>query len=88
MKHAILIVGSPLGDQSDFDGKYVKSYDPHDGEHGKITVTPNLHDALIYPDLPAAFEAWRAVNSNRPKRPDGKPNRPMTAFTVEMVKVP
>jgi hypothetical protein len=28
---------------------------------------------------------WKRTSKTHPRRPDGKPNRPMTAFTVEVV---
>lgn len=88
MKTAILIVESALGEKTVFDGKYVKVYDPHDGEHGKLIVTADLQDAHHYPDFAEAALTWRCVNRNHPTRPDGKPNRPLAAFTCEFVKIP
>lgn len=88
MKYAILIVGSALGDKTEFDGKYVKSYDPHDGLRGKLVVTANLQDANQFADAEDAIEVWQTVNRNHPIRPDGQPNRPLTAFTVELMRIP
>lgn len=88
MKYAILIVGSALGDKSEFDGKYVKSYDPHDGLHGKLVVTADLQNAKHYGDVGDAFLDWKATNKNHPLRSDGKPNRPLTAFTITTVSIP
>jgi hypothetical protein len=88
MKQALKIFGSALGNETEFDGKYVKTYDPDHGEHGRLTVTADLQDAMHYEDAGAALEVWKAVNRNHPTRSDGKPNRPLTAFTVEMVNVP
>jgi hypothetical protein len=64
-------------------GQYLKSYDPeaHDGR-GDCVWTSRRADALVYPDFTAAFEAWRQVPKCRPRREDGKPNAPLTSFTV------
>lgn len=88
MKHALKICGSALGNASEFDGQYVKTYDPHDGVHGRIEVTADLQHAMHYDDIAAAMTEWKRINKNHPWRPDGKPNRPLTAFTVELVNVP
>ena len=66
-----------------FPGRYLKAYDPeaHDGR-GQTEWTTDLADAVVYPDFVAAFEAWRQVPTSRPKREDGKPNRPLTGVPV------
>lgn len=69
-------------------GQYLQSYDPeaHDGR-GTATWTADRAKAHVYPDFAAAFEAWRQVPKARPTRPDGKPNRPLTSFSVEFETV-
>ena len=64
-------------------GQYLKSYDPeaHDGR-GDCEWTADAAEAHVYPDFVSAFEAWRQVPKTRPKRDDGKPNRPLTSFNV------
>jgi hypothetical protein len=70
-----------------FDKKYVKAYDPT-RSHGLfnfyIEVTDDPNDALKFPDVRAAIEKWRESYG---LRPDGKPNRPLTAFTVTVETV-
>lgn len=70
-------------------GAYLKSYDPeaHEGS-GWATWTTDPSEALIFPDIRAATETWRAQSITSPLRPDGKPNRPLTAFSVRMEHVP
>lgn len=61
------------------------SYDPaahradssYDG--GTLEVTGDLTKALRFKDTMAAAEMWQKSYG---KRPDGKPNAPLTAFTV------
>jgi hypothetical protein len=64
-------------------GSYLASYDPeaNDGQ-GKATWTREPDQAMKFADGAAAAECYRAIPRNRPVRPDGKPNRPMTVFMV------
>lgn len=79
MKQAIFILG-PAGDgTSEHDGLYLSAYDPSAGEHGRIESTYDIAEAL---------QCWQQVNQSHPWRPDGKPNRPLTAFSVQIVEVP
>jgi hypothetical protein len=74
-----------------FDGQYVVDYDPSppDMEPGAclLVCSPDLARAKRYPDLEAAWGDWKRVDWRAPVRPDGKPNRPMTAFTIEVESV-
>jgi hypothetical protein len=64
-------------------GQYLKSYDPDaHGGRGTCEWTADKAAAAVYPDFAAAFEAWRQVPKSRPRRDDGQPNRPLTAFSV------
>lgn len=90
MQHALKIVGVPidLPVTPIEEGQYVKSYQASGGfGHGFIETTDDIAKALKFADVGEALECWRAVSTTHPLRPDGKPNRPLTAFTVEVVKV-
>lgn len=64
-------------------GAYLRACDlEHSGGRGLVTWTPDRSQALAFASFREAFEAWRAVPASRPLRPDGEPNRPLTAFTV------
>lgn len=78
----IRIWGYATGDASEFDGTFVKFYDPFWGTQGRLITTPDPAQAKVYPDGKAAFEEWRR---SRGVRPDGKPDRPLTAFNVEII---
>ena len=71
---------------AELDGQYLKSFD-HDGSggvgYGEGTFDPN--EALQFDTQMDALEFWRKPSSVRPLRPDGEPNRPLTASTVEFV---
>jgi hypothetical protein len=92
----ILIHGLIQGGTTSFDGQYVVEYDPgRDGvDPGSgmpmmchLVTTPDISKATVFPGT-AAFELWRKPDPRNPVRPDGKPNRPLTAFTVEIVPDP
>ena len=87
----IKILGLCNGGETGFDGQYVVEYDPaRDGEDKRglpmlchLKTSPHEEEAARY-TTEEAFELWRAVDPRVPVRPDGKPNRPLTAFTVEV----
>jgi hypothetical protein len=73
-----------------YNGMYLRSYDPeaYDGR-GHIEWTNAIERAKRFPDHGAAFECWKTVPACHPVRlTDGKPNRPLTAFTVMFETVP
>jgi hypothetical protein len=72
------------------DGNFVVEFRPgamdrHGALHGGILRTSrDPADALSFPSALEAFEFWRQANG---LRPDGKPNRPLTAWTIEFEPV-
>ena len=70
-------------------GPYVKSYNPdaHDGR-GEAFFTNRIKMAKKFNSIDEAMEFWNQTSKVRPIRPDGKPNRPLTAYniTFETVK--
>lgn len=87
--HVIKIVGRPGGvvnqDPRAGLGEWVKSYDPDafDGR-GDVETTFDVSEALRFPSGGDAFAFWRTQSSVRPLRADGLPNRPLTAFSIEI----
>lgn len=89
MSVRLRIIGTVTGEPSPFDGQFIKAYDPsywpageeYDG--GLLETTPNPDDALQFDDVGAALECWRKPFGTRT---DGKPNRPLTAFTCEVAR--
>jgi hypothetical protein len=88
----IRILGLISGVQTTYDGQYVVEYDP--GRPGvepgtervmmcHLVATPALADATRF-SVTKAFELWRSVDPENPVRSDGLPNRPLTAFNVEI----
>lgn len=58
----------------------------HNGR-APFPTTIDIRLAKHFPDPAAALEFWRTQSRVRPLRPDGEANRPLTAFTVEVVQV-
>jgi hypothetical protein len=88
----IQVVGLINGGVTGFDGQYVVEFDPsRDGREpltgqvmmAHLRTTPNLDEATRYTST-EAFELWRSVDPRNPVRPDGRPNRPFTAFSISV----
>jgi hypothetical protein len=84
----VIIAYGPVSGSYTTDGEYVKSYDveAHDGR-GDVTFTKNVADAMTFADMPSAVAFTMRQPASRPLRADGKPNRPLTAFTLELKNV-
>lgn len=70
-------------------GQYLSDFDvdAHDGA-GAITTTADISRAIVFESFFDAWSAWRTQSTVQPLREyDGKPNRPLTAFTIEIVTV-
>ena len=64
-------------------GCYLADYDPEGNDgHGLASWTPDPEQALTFATGAEAAACYRAVPRNRPLRPDGHPNRPLTMFTI------
>lgn len=74
--------------------QYLAEYDPDINDpddsdiSGWVKGTFNPSRAKHYPDAAAAMAEWKRVSKTRPVRPDGQPNRPLSAFTIEIVPAP
>jgi len=75
-------------------GQYLKRFDLNKHAPGRPYPTGTAEfssdpsEALRFACPQAALTAWRAQSTAVPLRPDGKPNRPLTAFTMEVVPIP
>lgn len=68
---------------------WVRSYDPtaHDGR-GFVEFTRVPAQAKQYATHADAWTEYHQVPANRPLRPDGRPNKPLAAYTVVVQEVP
>ena len=88
----IQVIGLINGGNTGYDGQFVVEYDPgRDGVEplsgmpmlAYLRTTPNVEEATRYTSEDA-FELWRSVDPRNPVRPDGRPNRPFTAFSISV----
>lgn len=69
-------------------GAYLSEFDAdaHEGMgHAAWSSDPN--EAIIFHSPADAFRYWKTQSIVRPLRDDGHPNRPLTAFSVEIASV-
>lgn len=92
MTRAIRIVCAANGDATEADDYYVRSYQPATqhadgsyGDDGHLLLTRDIKCAKHFADVALALDYWR---QDKGLRPDGKPNRPLTAYSVEVEMVP
>lgn len=88
-KLVIRIVADALGDQREA-GKYILSFDPqypHPLGIGKLELTKSIEMAQKFPNLELAMAFWKQQSPTVPLRDDGRPNRPLTAYTITFESV-
>jgi len=88
MPHVIRIVALSDGTTTPFDGRWIVSHDDAADFRGRTVTTSDKAKARVFPDAAAAFDYWRQQSALLPLRPDGRPNRQLTAFTIEVESVP
>lgn len=91
MPFALLIIGvqMPGGlNRSVESGRYVAAFDPgaHDGRTA-FPTSDSIADAMHFATRDAALAFYQTQSRVVPYRTDGCPNRPMTSFTVQLVRV-
>jgi hypothetical protein len=70
------------------EGQYLVSFDfdaMRGTGYGIFTDKPE--HAMRFKTLRDAMEFWRTQSTVKPLRPDGMPNRPLTASTISIFKV-
>jgi hypothetical protein len=65
-------------------GGYIKSFDAEANDGMGAVRTGSIEDALVFDTKHSAILFWQQSPKCRPLRPDGKPNRPLTAYDVEI----
>jgi hypothetical protein len=73
-----------ITDPADLDGgPFIAEFDVNaDGGRGRVTFTRDPKRAATWGSTGEALAAYGQTSTVRPLRPDGKPNRPLTAYTV------
>lgn len=87
MPVVIKIIGLVNGTPCPMDDQYVRYYNPapSNAKPGQcdLFTTPDITSAKRYPDIFAAIEEWKRVDTRNPTREwDGEPNRPLTVFNI------
>jgi hypothetical protein len=79
----IRILADAGGRPTEHAGRYVMKYDPDfKGGLGFVGTTLDRSEALRFPSHSEAWQCWNSVSKVRPRRDDGRPNKPMTSYTV------
>jgi len=72
----------------DVEDQYLVSFDFDAlGGRGWGIFSDKPEHAMRFKTLRDALEFWRTQSTVKPLRPDGKPNRPLTASTISVFKV-
>lgn len=85
----IRCMGLVNGGGQEFAGLLLRSFDPWQGNPyaGKVQWTDQLGLAMRFETPGNALLFWQQVSTRVPVRPDGEPNRPLTAWTVLVEKL-
>lgn len=78
-----ILSGPGIDSFTDDAPHYVKAFDveARDGV-GEFTATRDIAAAYQWDSMVALMEGWKTQCKSRPLRPDGKPNRPLTALSI------
>lgn len=83
MIHHLYAIADALGTPI---GAWIKSCDVDArGGRGFVEFAIEREQAMAFPDLGAALAYWKRQSTVCPLRDDGRPNRPLTAYTVQPV---
>lgn len=77
------------GSPTPLAGRYVRRWHPSATRPGlpMVDATDDATKARSFATAAEAYAYWTEVNRKHPVRPDGQPNRPMTAYTCEVLNV-
>lgn len=64
------------------DGRYLVDCDFNQGYTPKLRTSTKPSEAKKFNSQIEALEYWKTPSSVLPTRPDGKPNRPLSAYTI------
>lgn len=78
------------GKHCDFAGQYLEWFDPNIPDECEImaTFTRDLAKAKRFANAADAMIEWGRVRDVDPVRLDGRPNKPLTALTVDIHEEP
>ena len=77
--------GIVLSGQAAPIGEYIEDFDVEPYPFGTVTTTPDKQDAKRFANMIDALDFWKQEVGEL--RDDGKPNRPLSALSVEVENV-
>jgi hypothetical protein len=88
MSVVLRVVGDAYGTDTPHAGRLIAWYNP-DTPYGtlELVTTSDPKEAKVFAEEVEALEYWRQISAVEPLRPDGKPNRPLTALTVNILSL-
>lgn len=89
MTIVIRVLGIASGFPFESAGQYLRSadVDAYDGR-GIADFTRDAKQAMHFATYEAAVAFWQRQSTRRPLRDDGQPNRPLTAYHIEIETLP
>lgn len=88
MSFVIRIVAPAMALPNFYKDQFVLSFDVEaNAGRGDLRLTKDRDKALRFATAPAALAFWQQSPRCQPLRPDGRPNRPLTAYTIEIEAV-
>jgi hypothetical protein len=91
MSFVIRLICAANGVSTPVDGQYVLEYHPTRMQRygyydeSVLKTTGDMLEAKRFEDVAAAVKCYRLTHG---LRPDGQPNRPLTAWSVEIARIP
>lgn len=87
-KLVMICEGWANGAPCELVGQYLEWYDPNlPADKPLAGWTNDPRKAIGFKNTKEAIEMWQRVRDVDPVRPDGKPNRPLTAFSISVANV-
>jgi hypothetical protein len=69
--------------------RWLLRFDPDAfGGRGWIECTDDPAQAMRFEDVEAVITCWKTQSRAVPLRDDGRPNRPLTAYTIQPTRLP
>ena len=85
IEYVIVSHGLASGDKDDSVGLYLESFDADAYQgRGYAAWTRDLNKAMKFAKPEDCHKIWRTISKTRRFRDDGKLNRPLTAYTIEI----
>lgn len=69
------------------NGDHLEWYDPNGSGSGLGGWTPDINKAMVFDSVSSAVEKWKEQRTvDGGFRYDGQPDRPLTAFSIEILE--